>query len=212
MVSLFKRIVGGKKETEVIEKIREHLSTVKIACEIFLVALEKNDMHLLQEVCELEKLGDTLRREIALLLYEGAFLPAIRANLYYFSEVIDEILDTLEDTAVSYTRLMKELPPEIKEKCIRVSKINLKMSKHLISAFDALGEEEDLKDKTIRIRASEREVDIIKNDIIRDLIKVDIKNYWEGKTLSDFIEDLVDISDVIENAADLIQILNVSLR
>lgn len=212
MVSLFKRIVGGKKESQVLEKIREHLSTVKIACEVFFVALEKNDTHLLKEVCELEKMGDTLRREIALLLYEGAFLPAIRGDIYYFSEVVDEILDTLEDTAVSYTRLLKELPPDIKEKCIRVAKINLKMSKHLISAFDALGQEEDLKDKTIRIRAAEREVDIIKNDIIKSLVKVEIGNYWEGKTLSDFIEDLVDVSDVIENAADIIQILNVSLR
>lgn len=212
MVSLFKRIVGGKKESQVLEKIREHLSTVKVACEVFFVALEKNDTHLLKEVCELEKMGDTLRREIALLLYEGAFLPAIRGDIYYFSEVVDEILDTLEDTAVSYTRLLKELPPDIKEKCIRVAKINLKMSKHLISAFDALGQEEDLKDKTIRIRAAEREVDIIKNDIIKSLVKVEIGNYWEGKTLSDFIEDLVDVSDVIENAADIIQILNVSLR
>ncbi|HID42532.1 MAG TPA: TIGR00153 family protein [Archaeoglobaceae archaeon] len=212
MVGLFKRIVGGKKEAEVLEKIREHLSTVKVACEIFFVALEKNDSHLLKEVCELEKMGDTIRREIALLLYEGAFLPAIRGDLYYFSEIVDEIFDTLEDTAIGYTRLLKELPPEIREKCIRVSKINLKMSKHLISAFDALGEEEDLKDKTIRIRAAEREVDIIKNDIIKNLVKIDVKNYWEGKTLSDFVEDLVDISDVIENAADLIQILNVSLR
>jgi hypothetical protein len=86
------------------------------------------------------------------------------------------------------------------------------MSKYLISAFDALGEDEDLRDKTIKIRAYEREIDIIKNDIIKSLARVEVKTYWEGKNLSDFVEDLVEISDYIENAADLIQILNVSLR
>jgi hypothetical protein len=157
-------------------------------------------------------MGDTLRREVALLLYEGAFLPVIRADLYNFAEVIDEVLDTLEDTSISYTRVARELDPHIKEMCLRVAKINLKMSKYLISAFDALGEDEDLRDKTIKIRAYEREIDIIKNDIIKSLARVEVKTYWEGKNLSDFVEDLVEISDYIENAADLIQILNVSLR
>ena len=40
----------------------------------------------------------------------------------------------------------------------------------------------------------------------------EVKNFWEGKALSDFITNLVQISDIIEDAGDIIQILNVSMR
>jgi hypothetical protein len=207
----FKRIIiGGEKEKEVIEKFKEHLNTTRLACETFKAAIETGDKDLLSKVCELEKAGDAIRREIALKLYEGAFLPAIRGNLYKLAEVLDEILDMLEDTSVEYARLSK-LDPEIKAYCVRVAKINLKMSEHLLSAFEAL-DKEDLKDKTIKIRTGEKEVDGLKHEIYEKLVKKEIKSFWEGKILLDFIDDLVKISDVIEDAGDIIQILNVSLR
>jgi predicted phosphate transport protein (TIGR00153 family) len=213
MVGWFKKIIfGGEKEEEVIEMFKEYLKTVRMACEIFKIAIETDDKSLLAEVCELEKVGDTIRRDIALKLYEGAFLPIVRGNLYKLAETIDEILDMLEDISIEYSHLISELDPEIRELCVRVAGINLKMSEYLSSAFEALGEEEDLKDKTIKIRVREREVDTLKHELHKKLVKKEIKNYWEGKVLSDFIEDLVKISDIIEDAGDIIQILNVSLR
>ncbi len=212
MAGWLKKIFGGEKEKEVIKLFMEHLVTVRMACEVFKIAIEKNDKSLLAEVCELEKVGDTIRRDIALKLYEGAFLPMVRGNLYKLAEIIDEVLDMLEDTSVDYARLISELDPEIRELCVRVAKINLKMSEDLISAFEALGKEEDLKNKTIKLRVREREVDAIKHELHKKMIKKEIKNYWEGKILSDFIENLVKISDIIEDAGDIIQILNVSLR
>lgn len=209
---LRKIFFGGEKENEVIKLFMEHLETVRMACEVFKIAIETDDKSVLAEVCELEKVGDTIRRDIALKLYEGAFLPMVRGNLYKLAEIIDEILDMLEDTSVEYTRLISELDPEIRELCVRVANVNLKMSKDLISAFEALGKEEDLRDKTIKIRAREREVDALKNELHKKLVKKEIRNYWEGKILSDFIEKLVKISDIIEDAGDIIQILNVSLR
>ena len=159
MFKKFRRaIFRGEKEEEVIRLIREHLNTIKHACEVFKVGLEKDDRSLLAEVCELEKLGDILRRDIVLKLYEGAFIPAVRTNLYKFAETIDEILDTIEDAVVVYLYLPK-LDDEIRDYCINIASINLKMSEDLISAFEALKEGSDLKDKTIRIRKREKIVD-----------------------------------------------------
>ncbi len=208
----FFRLSFGKAEEEVINLFREHMNTVKMACEVFLLAMETDDKGLLNQVCELERQGDKLRREIALKLYGGAFLPAMRGTLYKLAETIDEILDMLEDTAIDYLRLNLHLDDEIREMCVRVAKINVKMSKDLLEAFNALRHGNSLENKTVKIRAREREIDVLRNRIYERMIKKEVSNYWEGKILSDFIDHLVDVSDIIEDAADLIQILNVSLR
>ncbi len=211
-MKLFRRFSFGRTEKEVIELFREHMNTVRMACEVFLIALETDDKGLFNQVCELEKTGDRIRRDIALKLYGGAFLPAMRGTLYKLAETIDEILDMLEDTAIDYLRLNLHLDEEVREMCVRVAKINLKMSKDLIDAFNALRGGESLENKTIKIRTREREIDVLRNRIYERLVKKDVGSYWEGKILSDFIDHLVYVSDIIEDAADLIQILNVSLR
>ncbi|RLI87705.1 MAG: TIGR00153 family protein, partial [Archaeoglobales archaeon] len=187
------------------------LNSVKLSCEVFAKAIETDDKSLLNEVCELEKTGDAIRREIALKLYEGAFLPVMRGTLYKLAETVDEILDTLEDVAIDYVRLAS-LDSDVRELCVKVANLNIKMSVNLMEAFEALGGKADPSDKTIKIRAREREVDAIKHEIYRKLIEKEVSNFWEGKILSDFIDNLVKVSDIIEDAADLIQILNVSLR
>ncbi len=211
-MKLFRRFSFGRTEKEVIELFREHMNTVRMACEVFLIALETDDKGLFNQVCELEKTGDRIRRDIALKLYGGAFLPAMRGTLYKLAETIDEILDMLEDTAIDYLRLNLHLDEEVREMCVRVAKINLKMSKDLIDAFNALRGGESLENRTVKIRAREREIDVLRNRIYERLVKKDVGSYWEGKILSDFIDHLVYVSDIIEDAADLIQILNVSLR
>jgi len=206
-----KRLFAGSREREVIKLFKEHLNSVKLSCEAFAKAIETDDKTLLNEVCELEKTGDAIRREIALKLYEGAFLPVMRGTLYKLAETVDEILDTLENVAIDYVRLAS-LDSDVRELCVKVANLNTKMSVNLMEAFEALGGKADLSDKTIKIRAREREVDAIKHEIYRKLIKKEVSNFWEGKILSDFIDNLVKVSDIIEDAADLIQILNVSLR
>ncbi|RUM35102.1 MAG: TIGR00153 family protein [Archaeoglobus sp.] len=211
-MKFFRKLSFGRMESEVIELFKEHINTVKFACEVFLKAIETDDKSLLNQVCELERTGDRLRRDIALKLYGGAFLPAMRGTLYKLAETIDETLDMLEDTAIDYLRLNLHLDDELRELCVRVAKINVKMSNDLLEAFSALRSGDKLENRTVKIRVREREVDTLRNRIYEKIMKRNVSNYWEGKILSDFIDHLVYVSDVIEDAADLIQILNVSLR
>ncbi|RLI80003.1 TIGR00153 family protein [Archaeoglobales archaeon] len=207
---LRKLVLGGEKENQVIEKMREHLSYVKEANELLKVMIEKDDKELAREICELEKHGDIVRRDIALFLYEGAFIPGLRANLYRFAEIVDEIIDEVEDTSMAYI-LIPKLDDDIRKDCLRVADINVKMSDDLIATFECLQNACELKDKTLVIRVREEEVDGIKGQLYKKMIKKDVRSYWEGETLSNFIRHLVNISDLIEDAADIIQILNVSL-
>ena len=40
----------------------------------------------------------------------------------------------------------------------------------------------------------------------------EVKGYWEGKILSDFISYLTQVSDVVEDASDYLYIISVSLK
>jgi predicted phosphate transport protein (TIGR00153 family) len=82
----------------------------------------------------------------------------------------------------------------------------------LLIAFDTLFNKGDLREKTLAIRIYEKKVDEIKFDLISKLRKKEVKDFWEGRILSDFISYLTRISDVIEDASDYLHIINLSLR
>ena len=82
----------------------------------------------------------------------------------------------------------------------------------LLIAFETLFDKGDLKEKTLAIRIYEKQVDEIKFDLISKLRKKEVKDFWEGSILSDFISYLTRISDIIEDASDYLHIINLSLR
>ncbi len=203
--------LGRGKEGEIISLFREHITIIRDACELFLECIRENDRVTISEVCEMEKLGDTIRRDIVLKLYDGAFLPGIRGNLYRLAETLDEVLDTVEDAAIMFM-MIPELDEGVMAKCVRIAEINLKMAEELLKTFEALRNESDLRDRTIKIRIMEEEVDAIKREIFRRLMETDVQSFWQGMAIYNFIRHLTNVSDLIEDAGDIIQILNVSLR
>jgi hypothetical protein len=86
------------------------------------------------------------------------------------------------------------------------------MSEMLLIAFETLFSKDDLREKMLAIRIYEKQVDEIKFDLIRKLTEIEVKNFWHGKMLSDFVSHLARISNVIEDASDYLLIINVSLR
>ncbi|AGK61052.1 TIGR00153 family protein [Archaeoglobus sulfaticallidus PM70-1] len=206
-----KFLVGGEKEEEIINLFKEHIEKLSEASETLKLAIESDDASLNYEICELERTGDIIRRDIALGLYEGAFLPGVRGNLYRLAELLDECLDLIEDTSV-YFSLLNGLHPAIRDLCLRIAEINCKMVDYLYEAFNSLYQDSDLSDKTIKIRAKEQEIDGLKRQIHEKMFDIEIKSFWEGSILLKFLDSLISISDKIEDSADLIQVLNVSMR
>lgn len=208
---LIKKLLSkGKKEREVIENIRRHLKLLSTACEAFQSALEKNNRNLMRNVVDLEREGDSIRREIISNIHEGAFLPYLRPDLCKFVEIVDDVFDLLEDTASHY--LDTEIPDQIKGECVRVALLNVGICEMLLITFEAMLEGEDLREKTLAIRIYEKKVDDIKFSMIKEAREIPTRNYWEGKILSDFMLGLTMISDTIEDASDYLQMINVSMR
>lgn len=202
--------LGGKKEQEVMAEIKKHIGFLRSACETFKRGMESEDERLMLSVSDLEREGDIARRGIFSSIYDGAFLPFLRPNICRFVEIVDNALDVVKHAALEYADL--KLDEETKDDCIRITHTNLEMCEMLLMAFESLAEGDNLREKSLAIRIYEKRVDEIKFDLIKNLRKKEIKNFWEGKVLSDFIYNLTTISDLIEDASDYLQILNISLR
>jgi predicted phosphate transport protein (TIGR00153 family) len=206
-----KRILShGKKERGVIENITRHIKLLCTACDCFQTALENHDRDLMRTVIDLEREGDSVRRQIVSDVYEGAFLPYLRPDLCRFVEIVDSIFDLLQDTA--YTYIDTKIREEIRGECVRVAFFNAQMCQMLLITFEAMLHGKDLREKTLAIRIYEKKVDDIKFDLLKTIKTLAITDFWEGKGLTDFISGLTSISDVIEDCSDHLQIINASLR
>ncbi|MCD4778448.1 MAG: TIGR00153 family protein [Desulfobacterales bacterium] len=208
---IFEKILSlSKKEQEVTDNMREHIKLLCSACDLFRTTLENNDRNLMRNLIDLERESDSIRREIISKIYDGAFLPYLRPDLCRFVEIVDHVFDVLEDTAHYY--LDGKIPEQIKNECIRVAYLNSKICEMLLITFEAMLKGDDLREKTLAIRIYEKKIDDIKFSLIKDIRKIPINNFWEGKILSDFISSLTSISDIIEDASDYLQIINVSMK
>ncbi len=201
----------SKKEQEAIKNIKKHIKVLITASCIFRDAVEKGDKTLMLDVAELEREADSIRRELITQIYEGAFLPFLRPNIFRFVEMVDEAFDVLEDAALEYEHIYQKLD-DIKDDCREIANVNAQMCEMLLLALDSLFYKEDLREKSLAIRIYEKKVDEIKFDIIEKMRDMEVKNFWEGKMLSDFISYLTRVSDVIEDASDYLNIIKISLR
>ena len=209
---MLKKVFGGNAEQKVVDRIKKHMQILNSASECFKKGLQGSDKNQMYCVADLEREADVVRREIISMIYEGAFLPFLRTNICRFVEIVDEAFDVLKDAASEFDNLGPNLDEEIREDCIRISDINQQMCEMLILAFDTLFTKGDLREKTLAIRIYEKKVDDMKFDLIGRLRNKEVKTFWEGKSLSDFISSLTHISDVIEDASDYLHIINLSMR
>jgi hypothetical protein len=207
---LEKILSPGKKEQVVIEGLREHMKLLCSAIEVFERALSEKNKALMDEVKESERDADVVRREVISKIYEGAFLPYLRPNLCKLTEIVDSVFDLLKEAAYLYQTLK---PVAVIQKDVdQVATLNLEMCKMLLMSFETLMGGGDLREKALAIRVYEKKIDDIKFDMLADLRTIRIDDFWEGKTLSDFVSRLTGISNVIEDASDYLQVINVSLR
>jgi hypothetical protein len=208
---IFRKIFShGKKELDVTEDIRRQIKLLCSACDTFRRAIEKQDRNLFWSVVELEREGDSIRREVISHIYEGAFLPYLRPDLCKFVEIVDEVLGLVKEAASFGMDF--EIPEQLKDDCTRVALLNFRMSEMLLLTYEAILNGRDPREKMLAIRIYEKKIDDLKFAIFGEAHRIPIRDFWKGKRLSDMITGLTTISDVIEDASDHLQIIHVSTR
>lgn len=207
---MFKRFFSpGKNEQLVLKEIRAHLVLLERACRCLEKFLTTYNRSLLEEIVEIEREGDIVRRDILTILYKGAFLPYLRPSLYRFVEIVDETLDLVEDEA----RLLEfvSIPSFLKDDALQIAVLNTEMVSMLIIAFDTFVAGNDLQEQILAIRVYEKRIDDLYHDLFSRLIEVSVPNYWQGRGLADFFSFLVKLSDLIEDAADVLSLIHLSM-
>jgi predicted phosphate transport protein (TIGR00153 family) len=202
--------VGARREQAVIGGIKKHIELLCSACETFKLALKAGDRNRMRLVPEMEREGDIIRRGIISLIYEGAFLPYLRPNLCRFVEVVDDVFDCLQETAQHSLNIT--VPEQLLGECVRVAHLNHRMCEMLLFTFETTMEGKDLREKALAVRIYEKKIDDIKIGILKDARKIPVASFWEGESLSNFLSGLTNISNIIEDATDSLQIINVSMR
>ncbi|HAA84268.1 MAG: Uncharacterized protein XD67_1181 [Thermodesulfobacterium commune] len=217
---LEKLLGGGKLEKKAITQIQEYLKTLCAATECLKETLLQESFEQTYCIENFEREADSLKREIIGIIYEGAFLPYIRPNLCNFIEIVEKAFDHMKVCAFEYRYILNSdlyglTYKNIEEECLRIAHINVEMCQILIKSFEALWTKDNIREKNLAIRILEKKVDEIKLELtekIRNCKLCKITNYWEGKIMSDFVDALVSVSDVIEDASDYLYLLDLSLR
>jgi len=206
-----KKLIGHEdREKRVVEGMDRHIRLLCDGCQGFYEALEKSDLVRMRKVKELEREADTIRRDIVSMIYEGAFLPYLRAELCKFVEIVDGVFDLLEYAAACY--LGVPFPETIRAECARVAYLNQQMCEMLRLSYQAMMAGEDLREKRLAIRIYEKRIDDMKFGLMKDARSIPVDNFWEGNTLSDFLSRLCSVSDSIEDASDHLGILSSSIK
>jgi predicted phosphate transport protein (TIGR00153 family) len=201
----------NKNEQNVIKNIKKHIEILLKASYIFRDAIDRRDKGIMSEISELEREADIIRRVLIAEIYEGAFLPFLRPNIFRFVEIVDEAMNVIKNASVEYGHIYPKLDA-IKDECHEIAVLNSQMIEMLLLAVDSLFYKEDLREKSLAIRIYEKNIDEIKFVLTDKLKDLELKDFWEGKLLSDFMSHLSGVSDVIEDAGDYLNIIKISLK
>ncbi len=195
------------KEKSIIDNLRLLIQMSLKSIELLKEYMDSKDGKILKEIIKIEEEGDETTKNIRINL-ENAFLPNMRRELSRSAELLDETLDSLKHAAMLYELLKTDIDKYLREEIELVLMITVDMFKHLDRVLDVIEKGGDLDPIIKEIKDKEKFIDdVYQNRIYKYLINLDVESFWEGKILCDFIDNIVNISDYIEDVADELHII-----
>lgn len=213
-----------KKEKEVIENYKKHLSIARECMDLFsrqIFELFRGDWEkinaLEKEIYEKERLGDELRRKNEYLFSEGLLFPADRMLFLNLSEEIDKVIDKIQQVSRILT-LRK--PSEEAINFLRDSSIHeyLKITKKSVetlyeSAIHLLENREMALKKAHEVERYESKADELKLELLKKLYSeernIDVLSLLQLEKLILWIDA---ISDKAEDASDVIVLITAKMK
>lgn len=207
-----------KKEKQVVQLALKHAEKTGECLDVLASALQEYAStstspleESMRRVSELEARADELLREAREILYSGAYLPTIRGDLHRLLKATDKIANRAEDCMEFVTF---ERPQGIDGHREQVEKL-LKRTvacygeylKALRAYFKPKGELEELRARIHSVGNLESQIDENERALIASIFESDLD--LAGKQhLGRLISRIVRISDQIENAADVLELLS----
>ncbi|MBW2058972.1 MAG: DUF47 domain-containing protein [Deltaproteobacteria bacterium] len=211
-----------KKEKEVIEliikhldKVEETLATAKKCIETYITGNISEAKVLALKVDGLETQADFIRYNIRDRLYSGAYLPAIREDIYHLVESIDKVDDAAEACCDFFLDQRPEIPQEMREQFLRVAQESFAtmgaLKEGLLEYVGGEGDVDFIREKAKQVGIKESDVDKIEWDLTRQIFTAPL-DYGHRIHLRLCLDTIVEISDRAEDAADLLEMVTMKSR
>ncbi len=196
------------------ELVRECLSSFGEAIKLYIQkGLTEDSEDLIQEVISLESKADEIRREIIRLLIEKRFLLSnTRRDFLTLLEYTDKVADYSESTLDYIVMESMDITDKGQEKLMEIIDITMTMFEHLQKSIDLVFEDhQQALDNVEEIEKNESDIDLLERDLIQRLSDRDDLTPGQKALYRDFLIMLSDLSDIIEDAGDEIEVI-VALR
>ncbi len=202
---------------KIINLFERHSNKVELCLEKFSKTIElyiekggtSEVKELSNNVHSLETEADTIRREIIqLLIKEKYLLPNTRRDFLNLLEYLDKVADYAEAT-LDYVILQAMDISDIGKNYIKeILKITINQFNFLKKAVNLLFEDiDEAYNYVTQIEKLESKVDEIERELISRLSKRDELSYGLKGLYRDFVTMIANISDVIEDAGDEIELI-----
>ncbi len=212
--------IFGGKESNVFDTIEDHLEVVKKTLESFRKLMEaylNGDLEgakaLEEEVSKLESEADSLRRNIELMLYEGAFLPVSRGDYVRLSELVDQVADAAESAAHVLILAKPKVPDELKDEIMRLVDLAIETYDVLMGAVKALNRDVDEALKLAKATEDkEEEADRVEYRVKAETFESETITTYGKLIWNQVLTKIGDIADRAEDASDQVMLMAIKRR
>lgn len=203
----------GKKEKEVAVLVTRHMELVKHALIEFSHLIDdylKGDKKFIEDAYTIHKIehkADVARREVAIKLSHGAFLPIYREDYIVLLELIDKIANKVESTSDYLVLTRPVLPDFLRENILALVRSTLDCFEPIESLYELFEEDfDEVLAMANTVEEKEQEVDRIQWHLVKSIFKSDLP-LAEKLVLKELIDNIAAISDRMEDVSDRFEIM-----
>jgi predicted phosphate transport protein (TIGR00153 family) len=205
-----------KKEKKVIELITKYVdeveectATAEKGIQSYLDGDITGAKALARQTNNLESKADLIRHEIRDKLYSGAYLPALREDIYRLVENIDKVANAGEACCDFFLNQRPEIPESLYSQFTDVVKASLGIVRALREAvlcfFRGECTTETVREYAKDVGMKESEVDKLEWDLTKAIFTSSLDNSHKIH-LKLCLDTIVEVSDRAENAADQLEL------
>jgi hypothetical protein len=203
-----------RREEEVISLMDQHLEKVEECLESMRKTVEdylKGDIDSAKanglKTHNLEGEADGLRRRIIEEFHKGAFLPALREDLIGLALSVDKVADRAESTCDFIMLTRPDILEEFKEDFRKITIDSIAVFSPMKEGKRNLFKDFSLsREKTIEVHGLEAKVDDEEWKLNRRIFTSELP-LARKMHLRDVVWHIASVSDVIEDAADVLEVL-----
>lgn len=207
-----------KKEKRVVKLCSSHIDKVLEASEAAAAAIRhyvKGEVAEAEgykdQVGRLENEADSLRREIGDTLYDGAYLPQIRGDLFRLIQGVDAIANKCEDAWEFFATQNPEIPSQYAAAFVEVIDAMMltvtALHRALSIYFKPKGKIKSVREEAQEVAKGESRVDEMEWNLTQRLFNSDM-DLANKMHLKRGLTMICDISDCAEDAADEVDVVS----